>query len=87
MLDDEIIHSLFTSTAIKETNECHQAVSEEERFMNVVSLLVAHETTVQYYNMIVITKQAQVKMSKENKVLKKLKNKFNKKQRKRNWNV
>ena len=39
MLDDEVIHSLFTSAAMKETNECHQAVSEEERFMNDVSLL------------------------------------------------
>ena len=50
--------------------------------MNDVSLLVAHETTVQYYNMIVITKQPQ-KKSKENKIMKKQKNKFNKKSNER----
>ena len=59
MLDDEVIHSLFIFAAKKETNECHQAVSEEERFMNDVSLLRIHETTVLCYNTKTITNQTQ----------------------------
>ena len=57
-------------------------ISKEERFMNDVSLLETHETTVLCYITETITKQTQVKKSKENKIVKKLKNKFNKKAKK-----
>ena len=45
----------------KRMNVFH-AVSKEERFMNDVSLLATHETTILYYNTETITKQAQVKI-------------------------
>ena len=67
MLDDEIIYSLFTSAVKKETNECHQAVSKEERFMNDASLLETRETTILYYITKTITKQAQIKSQRKTK--------------------
>ena len=58
-------------------------VSKEERFMNDVSLLETHETTVLCYITETITKQTQVKKSKENKIVKKLKNKIQQKSKER----
>ena len=89
MLDDEVIHSLFTSAAMKETNECFTGCFRRGKIYEwcfIVGNTWNNSSVLQHENN--HKASTSEKKSKENKIVKKLKNKIQqKRQRKRNWNV
>ena len=87
MFDDEIIHSLFIFAAMKETNECLSCCFGRGKIYEWCFIVgnTWNNSSVLYHGN---NHKASIKKSKENKIVKKLKNKIQqKRQRKRNWNV